>query len=236
VSSTGSKEERLALESGLRDLGLTAQSERIISILAYLDTLEETNRAFNLTRIPRADYVTLHILDSLTCLPLLPDQFRGRILDVGTGAGFPGVPLAAWLPLAQVTVLDSTAKKVRFVSETAHSVGITNVTGVHGRAEALARTAGSRESFDVVLSRAVAALPKLVELLVPLTKVGGTIVAMKGQGYEDELGAAEEKITALGGSVARLHEVTLPHTEIRRYLIVIKKVAPTPAIFPRKNL
>jgi 16S rRNA (guanine527-N7)-methyltransferase len=231
-----SSEERLALESGLRALDLMANSASVASTLAYLDQLEETNKSFNLTRIPRSDYVSLHILDSLTCLHVIPEGCCGRILDVGTGAGFPGVPLAAWLRSAHITVLDSTAKKVRFVSDTAAQVGITNLAGVHARAEALARDAATREAFEVVVSRAVAALPKLVELLVPLAAVGGTVVAMKGPGYEEELHAAASLIPQLGGTVDRVHEVTLPNTDIRRHLIVIKKVRATPALYPRKNL
>jgi 16S rRNA (guanine527-N7)-methyltransferase len=180
--------------------------------------------------------VTLHLLDSLTCLQVIPSNLQGRILDVGTGAGFPGVPLAAMLPSTHVTVLDSTAKKVRFVADTAAQVGITNLSGVHARAEALARTPEYRGAFDVVVSRAVAALPKLVELLIPLTAVGGITVAMKGQGYEEELQAATDLIPKLGGTVENIHEVELPGTTIRRYIIVIRKVTATPAAFPRKNV
>jgi 16S rRNA (guanine527-N7)-methyltransferase len=125
---------------------------------------------------------------------------------------------------------------VRFVAETAAQVGITNLVGVHGRAEALARTREYREAFNIVVSRAVAALPKLVELLIPLTAVGGMVVAMKGQGYEEELIAAQDLIPKLGGTVEKVHEVELPATDIRRYIIVIRKSSATPAIFPRKTL
>lgn len=215
--------EREIFERGITELGVSASDERISSLFQYLDTLEETNRTFNLTRIPRSEYVTLHLLDSLTCLLEIVPRPGLRILDVGTGAGFPGVPLAAFMPEASVTLLDSTAKKIRFVTETANTCGITNVVGIHGRAELIAKAPEHRSAYDLVVSRAVAAYPQLMEWLLPLVKRGGHILAMKGSGYQDEMKGAEKLVERLGGTVEKIRNVVLPGTDIERSLIVLRK-------------
>ncbi len=215
--------EREIFERGITELGVSASDERVASLFQYLDILEETNRTFNLTRIPRSEYVTLHLLDSLTCLLEIESRPGLRVLDVGTGAGFPGVPLAAFMPEASVTLLDSTSKKIRFVTDTANTCGITNVIGIHGRAELIAKTPEHRSAYDVVVSRAVAAYPKLMEWLLPLARRGGRILAMKGSGYQDEMKGAEKLVERLGGTVEKIRTVMLPGTDIERSIIVVKK-------------
>lgn len=226
--------EHSQLIHGLESLSLTASEQQITSLLDYCGRLEETNRSFNLTRIPRADYVTLHLLDSLTCLPLIGEHLRKhsaargeptnlRLIDVGTGAGFPAVPIAALLPRAHIIALDSTLKKVRWVEQTAHAVGITNLSGIHARAEALSRTAEHQQQYDVVVSRAVAPLVKLTDLILPFLSVGGTALAMKGQGFEAEVDLASSRIEELGCKLERIHEVQLPGTDIRRFILVIQR-------------
>ncbi len=216
--------DRESFECGIKALGLSASEPRVASLLQYLDTLEVTNRTFNLTRIPRSDYVTLHLLDSLTCLLEIESCAGLRIIDVGTGAGFPGVPLAAFLPEASITLLDSTAKKIRFVTETAHSCGIANIIGMHGRAELLAKTPEHGNAYDVVVSRAVAAYPKLMEWLLPLAKRGGRVLAMKGLGYQEEMQGSEKLLERLGAKVEKITPVVLPGTDIERSIIVVKKL------------
>jgi 16S rRNA (guanine527-N7)-methyltransferase len=211
------------LKDGAHALGLSITDEQASALINYCNILEETNRSFNLTRIARADYATLHLLDSLTCLPLIPHSTARRIIDVGTGAGFPAVPLAALLPDAHVTALDSTLKKVRWVEQTAHSVGITNLGGIHARAEALSQTAEHDKQYDIVVSRAVAPLEKLVGLMLPLLTPGGTALALKGQDFEAELSQTGSRIEDAGCTLEKVHEVLLPGTEIRRYVVVMRR-------------
>ncbi len=218
--------EAVELEQGVKELGFEISKEQVASLLSYLDTLELTNRSFNLTRIPRTDYVTLHLLDSLTALTLIPNRPQLKILDIGTGAGFPGVPLAALLPNAQVTLLDSTAKKVKFAADTAHSCGITNCQGVHVRAEMLAADPKFRGSYDVVVSRAVASFDTLITLMLPFVKRGGRAIALKGAKAHEELIGTERTIKNLGGSTPTVTTITLPGTDIERHIIVVDKQLP----------
>ena len=226
-------DERQELISGVRELGLCITEEQASALLNYLETLDITNRSFNLTRIPRNDYVSLHLLDSLTALKTFSATPGLRILDIGTGGGFPGVPLAALIPDAHITLLDSTAKKVRFAAETAASCGLKNCTGIHARAEALARDLKHRERYDIVVSRAVAAFGTLIELMLPLVRVGGKAIALKGAKFEEELSGATELVHQLGGSAPNVQTVRLPGSEIDRYLLVVEKAKPTPGAFPR---
>ncbi len=226
-------DERLELQKGVEQLGLHASAEQLESLLRFLDLLEETNRSFNLTRIPRADFVKLHLLDSLAALPALPSDTGLSIIDIGTGAGFPGVPLAAVRPDARMTLLDSTGKKVRFAAEAAASCGLGNVSGLHARAEKIAHDPQHRERYDVVTSRAVAPYPVLIEWMLPLVKPGGVAVALKGSGYEQEMQGSEPLLRALGGGEPRILTVRIPGSEIERHIISIPKVARTERKLPR---
>lgn len=218
------KSEQEQLIEGVKALGFEISPQQVNSIIAYLEALDVTNRSFNLTRIPREEYVTLHALDSLTALLAIPNDKPLSIIDVGTGAGFPGVPLAALLPNARVTLLDSTQKKIRFAETTAHECGIKNCVGVHTRAEELAKSKQHRAKYDIVVSRAVAAFSKLMEWTLPLAKVGGYVIAMKGSGYEQEMAGSEAVVARLGGEIERVLSTPLPLTDITRHLILVKKV------------
>lgn len=228
-----SSEERSELIDGLAQLGAAATPQQIDALLRYLQLLDETNRSFNLTRIPRSDFVKLHLLDSLAALSALPRRTDLSIIDIGTGAGFPGVPLATLLPDARVTLLDSTAKKVRFACEAAATCGITNVSGLHARAEQLGHDPQHREQYDVVTSRAVAPYPVLIEWMLPLVKPGGVAIALKGSGYEQEMVGTEQLLKALGGGEPRVLTVRLPGSAIDRYIITIPKSSQTNKKLPR---
>jgi 16S rRNA (guanine527-N7)-methyltransferase len=210
-------ERRHELEQGAKALGVPLTSAMIDAMVQYLDLLEETNKTMNLTRIPPEEQVSLHLIDSLTCVPLL------QVLDIGTGAGFPGVPIAVARPEASVVLLDSTLKKLRFIEESAKTCGVRNVSVVHARAELLAQDPSHRERYDVVVSRAVAAYDELVQLMLPFVKPGGIAIAMKGAGYEDEMLACTFDLDELGGEVEQVHHVALPGTTIERHLIVVRK-------------
>lgn len=212
------------LLSGASELNAPLTPEMGLALLRYLDILEEANKSFNLTRIPRADGVRLHLLDSLATLKAIQNpETITKILDIGSGAGFPGVPLAAALPKATVILLDSTLKKVRFAEESAALCGIANCTGVHERAEALAKHPAHRGRYDLVVSRAVAQFDKLIALMMPFLKPGGVAVALKGAKVNEEVRGTERQIRGLGGDEAQISSLFLPNSELRRHLIVVKK-------------
>jgi 16S rRNA (guanine527-N7)-methyltransferase len=224
MNDTNHNDEIEQLLNGASELNAPLTLEMGLALLRYLDILEETNKSFNLTRIPRKDGVRLHLLDSLATLKAIanPNNVR-RILDIGSGAGFPGVPLAAALPKASVTLLDSTLKKVRFSEEGAALCGIFNCIGVHERAEKLAKNPAYRSSYDLVVSRAVAQFDKLIALMMPFVKPGGIAVALKGAKVNDELRGTERQIRGLGGEQVKILSLKLPDSDLERHLIIVNK-------------
>lgn len=210
------------LKKGALSLGISLEASQMETLLRYLDLLEETNKTLNLTRIPTEESVRLHLLDSLTCLPFLKDA--SRILDLGTGAGFPGIPIAVTAPQSSVTLLDSTLKKLRFIEEAAKQCGIVNCAILHARAETLAQEKAHSERYDAVVSRAVASFGKLMGLMLPLVKPGGIALAMKGPGFEEEMRENPVDLESFGGCLEKIQDVTLPGTDRARHLIVIRKI------------
>ncbi|MBE7003121.1 MAG: 16S rRNA (guanine(527)-N(7))-methyltransferase RsmG [Ruminococcaceae bacterium] len=217
------------LRDGLSKLGL--DEARSADLEAFARLVLERNRVMNLTAITdETEFARLHLLDSAALLKLV--KLDGKsVIDVGTGAGFPGVPLRILCPLARMTLLDATAKRVDFLREACQTLGLDGVECVHARAEELA--AQRRESFDYATSRAVAALPVLCELCLPFVRVGGSMLAMKSTQSDEELDAAQHAIALLGGRVARVEDYTVPTSEVTHRLIVIDKVKPTPPKYPR---
>jgi 16S rRNA (guanine527-N7)-methyltransferase len=217
------------LKAGFAALKLSP--DRIPQLLRYAQMLMETNQVMNLTAITEpSEIATLHFLDSVILLNYA--DFRGKsLVDVGTGAGFPGLPIRIVEPSIQLTLLDSLGKRISFLQEVCDDLGLTDVDCVHARAEEFA--AKHRESFDFATSRAVASLPLLAELCLPLVKVGGMFLAMKSVDSGEELAAAGHAIETVGGSVAGTEDYPIPGTEITHRLILIRKVRPTPAKYPR---
>lgn len=221
---------RDTLTQGLPQLG--ADLSIIGKLEMFSSFLVEKNTVMNLTGItqPR-EIATLHLLDSLSLLPVA--ALAGKsIVDVGTGAGFPGVPLAVALPDSRVTLLDSLNKRVDFLREAGQLLGLTNVDYVHGRAEEFA--ADHRESYDFAVSRAVASLPMLCELCLPLVKVGGQFLAMKSSHTEEEIAAAKSAISKLGGQITAVKDYTIPTTDVVHRVVCIQKLSPTPKKYPRR--
>jgi 16S rRNA (guanine527-N7)-methyltransferase len=211
--------------------GLTLNSDQIGQLGSYLDLLLAANQRMNLTRITdRGDAEVLHVGDALTLLPHLPPEAH-RLADVGAGGGVPGIVLAIARPEIHVTLIESTRKKADFLRATATELGLANIAIEPRRAEEVAHSP-QRESFDIVVARAVALLPILVEWLLPLARVGGCALAMKGPKSVDELKRAENAIRQLGGGPALALPVELPKTA-QHLLIKIPKIARTPARFPR---
>ena len=217
------------LQDGLTALGLPADG--IPALIRYADLLVEKNKVMNLTAITEpADIARLHFLDSAALLTIA-DFKEKTVADVGTGAGFPGVPLRIIEPSMHLTLLDALNKRVEFLKEVCGDLGLADVECVHARAEEFA--ADRRESFDLLTSRAVAALPLLCELCLPLVKVGGYFVAMKSVDAGAELDAAAHAIEVLGGAVERVADYDIPGTEVRHRAILIKKMRETGKKYPR---
>ena len=217
------------LKKGLTELGMnTAAIPRLIE---FARLLLEKNKVMNLTAITEPEAVaTLHLLDCAYLLTLT-DCGGKSIVDVGTGAGFPGMPMGILEPKAQLTLLDSLGKRIDFLRECTQTLKLENISCVHARAEEFA--AEHREQFDIATSRAVAALPVLSELALPLVKPGGLFLAMKSVESDEEIESARGAIGQLGGKIEKICDYTVPCTEVRHRVVLIRKARPTPPRFPR---
>lgn len=217
------------LREGLAALSLP--TDAAVPLMAFSARLLETNKVMNLTAITEPeDVARLHLLDCAALLNIT--DFRGkRVVDVGTGAGFPGMPLRILEPDFDLTLLDSLGKRIAFLQRVCDEMGLQRVTCVHARAEEFA--AKHREQYDIATSRAVAALNVLCELTLPLVKVGGRFLAMKAVDSDDEIRTAKSAVAQLGGKVEDIRDYTIPGTDITHRVVVIGKVKPTPDAFPR---
>lgn len=217
------------LVTGLSALGLPQTAAP--QLLEFAERLLEKNKVMNLTAITDPEAVaTLHLLDCAALLKKFP--LRGkRVVDVGTGAGFPGMVLRILEKDFDLTLLDSLGKRIAWLDETCGEMGLERVECIHARAEEFA--AERRESYDFATSRAVADLPLLCELALPLVKVGGQFLAMKSVDSDEEIARARGAIGQLGGKVKEIYDYTIPCTEVKHRVVVIEKVKPTPPQFPR---
>jgi len=226
------------LIAGVRKLNITLTTHQLVAFETCYRELVAWNQRFNLTAITdREGVLVRHFLDSLSCLKALSRAelaAGARVIDVGTGAGFPGLPLKIVCPGVRLTLLEATGKKVTFLEHVVRALGLQGVEVIHGRAEELGHDPVHRERYDWTLARAVAKMPTLAEYLLPLVRVGGAVLAQKGEGAAAEVHGADAAIVTLGGRVRQLVPVELRGLAETRYLVVVDKVATTPEKYPRR--
>lgn len=199
----------------------------------YMDLLILWNEKMNLTAITDKEQIVLkHFVDSLTISNLINDN--SKVVDIGTGAGFPGIPIKIYNETLNVTLVDSLNKRIMFLDEVIEKLGLQNIRAIHSRAEDFAHIKGERESYDYAVSRAVANLSVLYEYLLPLIKVGGECICMKGPNIDEELDCSQNALKILGGKIEKIEKLTLPNSDIVRNIIVVKKIKNTDLKYPRK--
>lgn len=225
----------LQFEKDLRELGIALSEEQIHQFVVYYEMLVEKNKVMNLTAITDFDQVVKkHFVDSLSLVKVCDLNVSLSMIDVGTGAGFPGIPLKIVFPDLRITLLDSLQKRVGFLREVVDGLELNGIEAVHGRAEDFAKPGQMREAFDLCVSRAVANLSVLSEYCLPYVKVGGKFISYKSDKVNMELEQAENAISVLGGRLTEQKDFLLPSSDIYRNLIVIEKCRPTPKQYPRK--
>ena len=221
--------------SDLEALEITLTEKQIEQFLIYYEMLVEWNEFMNLTAITEYNEVMKkHFIDSISLIKAYDVTKSAKVIDVGTGAGFPGLALKIAYPNLQVTLLDSLNKRIQFLNEVIDKLQLDGVETIHGRAEDFAKAGKLRETFDLCVSRAVANLSTLSEYCLPFVKVGGQFISYKSEKITEEMSAADNAIKLLGGKVKDQVEFTLPESDIYRNLFVIEKVKETPKKFPRK--
>lgn len=223
------------LEKGCEQLGLTVNEQQKKQFVRFYEYLTEKNKVMNLTGITEFEEVLVkHFLDSLTCVKALDMTKVKKVIDIGTGAGFPGVPLKIMFPEITFTLLDSLRKRVNFLEETFDLTGLTKIEAIHGRAEEFARNKNYREKYDVCVSRAVSNLATLSEYCLPYVRKGGYFISYKSGKVQEETEQAAKAVKILGGEIKDIIYFQLPDSEIERSLVVIEKIKNTPQKYPRK--
>lgn len=224
------------LVQDLRTLvGIQLNSRQLAAFKKYEEVLLEWNQKHNLTAIRESEGIrTKHFLDSLTCMLAWRERAPERLIDIGTGAGFPGIPLKIILPRLKLTLVESVGKKLDFCKHVVELLDLENVNCLQARAEELGLAREHREKYDWAVARAVANLPVLAEYLLPLVKVGGGMLAQKGETGPAEAHKADHAIHVLGGRIKQLIPVLLPGVSEERFLVVVDKVSTTPPGYPRR--
>ena len=223
-------------EKDLKELGIVLNKKQVNQFMKYYEILVEWNSFMNLTGITEFDEVMKkHFVDSVSLVKACDLEEKDvSLIDIGTGAGFPGLPLKIVFPNLKVTLLDSLNKRIKFLDEVILQLGLEDIDTIHGRAEDFAKPDKLREKYDICVSRAVANLATLSEYCLPFVKVGGCFVSYKSEKISDEANDAQKAITLLGGNVKEQIEFMLPDSDIYRNLFVIEKNSATPKKYPRK--
>ncbi len=217
----------------LVELNIELSDTQLEQFYNYMELLLEWNKVINLTAITDPEeIIKKHFIDSLTIIKRLKET--SSIIDVGSGAGFPGIPIKIFFPRTNVILLDSLNKRIKFLNEVIEKLNLKGIKAVHGRAEDFGRNKEYREKFDVATARAVAPLQVLIEYLMPFVKVGGSCLCMKGSNSEEEIKNSENAINMLGGNLIKTEEFIIPKTDIKRRVVEIKKIKETEKKYPRK--
>lgn len=225
------------MKEELEEIGITLNEEQMNQFYRYYELLEEWNKVMNLTTITELeDVVTKHFTDSLSLVKAIPNLGEEpiSILDMGTGAGFPGIPLKIVFPKLKITLLDSLNKKINFLNHVIEELKLEDIDAIHGRAEDFGRDKDHRERYDYCVSRAVANLTTLSEYCLPYVKIGGAFIPYKSGKIEEELSQAKGAVKLLGGKVEEVVAFLLPKTEVERTFVVIRKKEGTSKKYPRK--
>ena len=216
-----------------KKINVQLNDEQTTKYFKYMNLLLDWNEKINLTAITEVDDVILkHFIDSMTILKYIEDG--SKIIDVGTGAGFPGIPIAIMKEDTEINLLDSLNKRINFLKEVCSELKIDNVEAIHGRAEEMGQNKQHREKYDITISRAVANMTTLVEYLLPFVKVGGICICMKGAEIDKELEEAKFAIKELGGEIVNQEKFMLPNSDMARNIVLIKKIKQTSNKYPRK--
>lgn len=228
-------EEKILLRDCCAEMGISLTDAQLEQFMTYLSLLLEWNEKMNLTAITeKRDVILKHFADCLSLIPALEWQEGLRVIDVGTGAGFPGLPLKIACPNMEMTLLDSLQKRIGFLEEVVRRLELDGVYCIHSRAEDGGQSPDYREKYDLCVSRAVANLAVLSEYCLPFVKVGGRLAALKGPDAAAEVEQAQGALRKLGGKVVEIRDVAIPFTELSHKLVFIEKIAPTPKQYPRK--
>lgn len=228
-----SKEEFIKkLDENIKKMNINLSNSELEKFYKYKELLIEWNNKINLTAIvDDIDIINKHFVDSIIINKYVNKE---KVIDIGTGAGFPGIPLKIINDKLEVTLLDSLNKRVNFLNIVINELNLNNVEAIHGRAEEVFKNKKYREMYDIATSRAVAQLNVLVEYMLPAVKIGGTCICMKGNNIKEELDKSSKAIKVLGGKLEKVEEFVIPNTDYKRNIIIIKKEKTTPIKYPRK--
>ena len=233
------KDDENILIDGAQRLGINLNEEQIKKFSRYLELLVQWNQKINLTslKIPQK-IIIKHFLDSISCIKVINkyiDTERINIIDIGTGAGFPGIPIKIICPSIRLSLLEARKKKTIFLEKVTEEMNFQQVKILNGRAETFGKSIDHREKYDIAISRAVARLNVLSEYCLPLVRVGGLFIAQKGRSYKQETEKSLKTVRVLGGELIGVENVRIPFINQERYLLVIKKIKDTPSKYPRKE-
>lgn len=224
------------IKKSAENLNLSFSKDQYEQFMRYKDLLKEWNEKMNLTAITEdEEIISKHFIDSIQAFQFDELKDAMTLIDVGTGAGFPGLPIKIMKPELKVTLLDSTNKKLGFLKVVSQELKLNNVEFIHSRAEDGSRKIGYRDSYDIAISRAVANLSLLTELCLPYVKIGGHFIALKGPAVDQEIDDAKYAVQVLGGKIVKTMEVDIEGTDLKHNLVVIRKVKATPKDFPRSS-